>query len=399
VLLSSCQSVDLTPTPNPRKDIPLTRNELEMTASGNAFAFKFFKTITGNEERENVFVSPLSASIALSMTANGAAGSTLEEMKSVLGFKDHSTEEMNEYYKKLVKGLLTVDNSTILGIANSIWIKESFKVKQPFIDLNKNMYDAEVRNLDFASPKAVGVINQWCSDKTNKRITNILDNIDPNARLFLINALYFKGIWTNKFDKSNTSSGDFASISGKKSKVDMMRQECSTRFADDEGLQIAELPYGNEAFGMVILLPIGNQGINNVIDRLTPENWEKWMQQLSTCTIDLKLPKFKLEYSRELIKDLEEMGMTAPFGSHADFSEMSDADLSIGLVKQDTFVEVNEEGTEAAAVTVVGMFETSAGGHQVIPFYVDRPFIYIIREKSTGAILFMGKMGSLPSKE
>jgi serpin B len=395
LLLLSCQSDDPTPIPNPRKDIPLTRPELEMAALGNEFAFKLFKTITGNEEKENVFISPLSASIALSMTANGAAGSTREEMRSVLGFKDYSMEEMNEYYRKLVKGLLAVDHSTTLGIANSIWVKEGFEVKQPFIDLNKDMYDAEVRNLDFGSPQAVNTINRWCSDKTNKRITKVLDKIGPDARLFLINALYFKGAWTSKFDKRNTVSGDFTTVSGRKNKAEMMRQECNTLYATDEGLQIVELPYGNEAFGMTILLPEKGQDIDNVTGRLTPENWKEWTRQLSACTIDIKLPKFKLEYSRDLIEDLMKMGMTVPFGNSADFSNMSDAGLCIGMVKQDAFVEVNEEGTEAAAVTIVGMDLASAGEPQVIPFHVDRPFIYIIKEKSTGAILFMGKIGTL----
>ena len=395
LLLLSCQPDDLTPTPNPREDIPLTTRQREMTASGNAFALNFFKTITGDEEKENVFVSPLSASLALSMTANGAAGSTLEEMKSVLGFEGCTLEEMNEYYKTLVKGLLAADRSTTLGIAHSIWVQEGFGVKQPFIDLNKDAYDAEVRNLDFNSPQAAGVINQWCSDKTNKRITKILDGTSGDARLFLINALYFKGIWTSRFDKHNTAPGDFTTTAGRKNKVDMMRQECNAPYVEAEGLQIAELPYGNEAFGMVILLPEEGQDINNVAERLTPENWEEWMQQMSSRTIDIKLPKFRLEYSRDLKKDLMEMGMTVPFREEADFSGMSDTPLFIGLVKQDTFVEVNEEGTEAAAVTVVGMELTSAGGDRAIPFHVDRPFICIIREKSTGAILFMGKIGDL----
>lgn len=395
MLLLSCQSDDPTPTPNDRKDIPLTRSELEMTALGNVFAFNFFKTVTANEKEENVFVSPLSACLALSMTANGGAGTTLEEMKTTLGFKDYSLEEMNGYYKKLVNGLLTVDNSTTIGIANSIWIKEGFKVKQPFVDVNKDMYNAEVRNLNFSSPQAVSTINGWCSDKTNKRITKVLEFIDPDARMFLINALYFKGVWKNKFDKGSTVSEEFTSVSGQKNTVDMMHQECSIPYTSEVGLQVAELPYGNEAFSMVVLLPGDGQGIDNLIEQLTPENWEKWTSRLSNRTIDIKLPKFKLKYSKELIEDLKMMGMIAPFNGSANFSNMSDSDLFIGLVKQDTFVEVNEEGTEAAAVTTVGTYATSVDPSQPIPFHVNRPFIYIIKEKSTGAILFMGKMGSL----
>ncbi|MDR3118485.1 MAG: serpin family protein [Mediterranea sp.] len=397
ILLLSCQSEDLTLIPNERKDISLTRSEVEMTALGNEFAFGFFKTVVDNEEKENVFVSPLSASIALSMAANGAAESTLEEMKTTLGFENYSLDEMNVYYEKLVDGLPAVDNTTTLGIANSIWIKEGFNVKQPFVDVNKDRYDAEVKYLDFNSRQAVDVINQWCSDQTNRRITNILDYIDPDARLFLINALYFKGVWAGKFDRRNTVPDDFTAASGQKKKVDMMRRECGTPYASDEGLRILELPYGNEAFSMIILLPDEDQSIDNIVDRLTSENWKRWLERLNNHTVDVKLPKFKMEYSRELINDLKELGMNIPFGIDADFSKMSDAGLFIGLVKQDAFVEVNEEGTEAAAVTVVGMFATSlpdGGKPQVIPFHVNRPFICIIKEKSTGAILFMGKVGN-----
>lgn len=396
MLLLSCQSDnDHLPVPNERQDIPLSRSELEMTALGNAFAFDFFKTVAANNAEANVFVSPLSASIALSMTANGANGATLDEMKATLGFGDYTLDEMNSYYKKLVSGLLTVDNTTTLGIANSIWIKEGFDVKKPFVDVNKDMYNAEVRELDFTAKQAVDAINQWCADKTNQRITKILEMIPSDARMYLINALYFKGTWKYKFDKSKTTSGDFTTASGQTTKVDMMRQECSASYTEDEGLQIVELPYGNEAFSMVVLLPGETQNMDNVIASI-PGNWDTWMEHLDDHLIDLKLPKFKFEYGRELNDDLKKMGMNIPFQPIADFGKISDTELQISKVKQDTFVEVNEEGTEAAAVTVVETVVTSIGpDSQRIPFHVDRPFVYIIKEKSTGAILFMGRMGEI----
>ncbi len=397
MFLLSCQSDDdALPTPNERKDIPLSRSEQEMTASGNAFAFKFFETIAENEMSESFFISPLSASLALSMTSNGAEGTTLDEMKATLGFADYSLEEMNAYYKKLIAGLLAADNTTTLGIANSIWIEQNFSVKQPFIDVNKDAYDAQVSKLDFRSQQSVETINQWCSDKTNKRIPKIVDNLDPTIKLILINALYFKGTWVNQFDKNDTAPDDFTTASGQKRKVDMMNQECSTLYTEDEGLQIAELPYGNQAFSMVILLPDEDQNMDNLIDRLTPENWEKWTEQLYGSIVNIKLPKFKQEYERKLNDDLQAMGMNIPFlEGLADFSKIADTDgLYIGTVKQKTFVEVNEEGTEAAAITSVETVATSAEPPRAISFHANRPFIYIIKEKSTGAILFMGKMGN-----
>ena len=400
MLISSCQSDDdatTTPTPDERKDILLTRTEQEMTALGNEFAFKFFKTVSNNEKKENLFISPLSASLALSMTTNGAANNSLKEMKATLGFGDYSLEEMNEYYKKLVDGLLAVDNTTQLGIANSIWVNEGFPVEKAFIDANKKMYDAEVRNLNFFSTGAVDIINGWCSDKTNKRIPKVLEEISGDARLFLINALYFKGIWKSKFDKTNTKKEEFTTISGAKTTVDLMHQECTALYTSDEGIQIVELPYGNEAFSMVILLPTEEYDVNYVMEQLTPENWDVWMKRLYTQTVDVKLPKFKLEYDRRLNKDLMEMGMIEPFSPlSADFSNMSPQQLYIAFVQQNTFVEVNEEGTEAAAVTIIGMDNTAAPSEpQIIPFHVNRPFVFVIKEKSTGAILFMGKMGSV----
>lgn len=395
ILMASCQSNDNDPTPKPRKDIPLTRTEQEMAILGNEFAFNFFKQVNTTERKDNFFISPLSASFALSMTTNGAAGETLEEMKSTLGFRNYSLDEMNDYYQKLINGLLEVDNTTELGIANSIWIRDAFTVENPFINVNKEKYNAEVRSLDFSSPSAVDIINQWCSNKTNKRIPTIIKEINEDSQLFLINALYFKGIWKNKFDAKNTNKEDFTNITGTKTKVDMMRQECAVQYTAESGFQIAELPYGNEAFSMVVILPDEDKSIQEIITDLTADNWEEWLDNTAERKVDIKLPRFKLDYERELNEDLKAMGMPLAFSQVADFSKISTTDLFIGLVKQKTFVEVNEKGTEAAAVTVVEGLATDAGPANLKTFHVNRPFIYLIKEKSTGSILFMGKMGSM----
>lgn len=395
MLLTACQSDDDSNKPKARKDIDLTRSEQAITTAGNEFAFNFFRTVTENEEKENVFISPLSASIALSMTANGAQNNTLNEMVNTLGFKDFTLEELNNYYQKLTNALLAVDNTTSLGLANSIWIKNGFEVKTPFIDANRLKYDAQVEYLDFASPKALETINGWCADKTNKRITKVLDFIDPDARLFLINALYFKGTWVCQFEKKNTHEGPFTDINGATHPMELMQQVTNLPYTADEDVQILEMPYGNEAFSMVVVLPQTNKDIDAVIANLTPDTWNRWMETLGTKEVDVMLPKFKLEYERDLIDDLTLMGINDAFSATAaDFGAMSAAELHIGLVKQNTFVEVNEEGTEAAAVTVVGMIENAAGPDPgPITFHATRPFLYIIKEKSTGAILFMGKMG------
>ncbi len=381
-----------------RKDIVLTRGEQDMVEEGNYFAFNLLKVVEQNETKENYFISPLSASLALSMTTNGAGSSTLSEMKQVLGFDAYTVDEMNTFYKKLVNELLKVDNSTELGIANSIWVKEGFPVLSSFKEVNRTMYDAQVEELNFDSPNAVKTINQWCADQTNGRIDKMLDQIPEMARMYLLNALYFKGIWNAKFEKKNTSKSDFTNSDGSKKKVDMMKQEHLFPYITDMDLQIAEFSYGNEAFSMVVLLPEDNQTPEQVIAGLTVEKWTEWMDKLlgRESTLDVRFPKFKMEYSRELNDDLIELGMQKAFDPNkADFSKMSDLRLFISMVKQNSFVEVNEEGTEAAAVTIVEMEYTSAAPPQVIPFHMNRPFVYIIKEKSTGAILFIGKMGKM----
>ncbi len=399
LLLCACQSEEGSKSHDlqERKDIELTRSEQTMVDEGNYFAFNLLKSVDQNEKEENYFISPLSASLALSMTTNGADGTTLAEMKRLLGFDAYTLDEMNGFYKKLIAGLMEADNTTQLGIANSIWVKEGFKVKDSFTQVNKDMYNARVEALDFSSANAVKTINQWCSDNTNGKIEKILEQIPSDASMYLINALYFKGVWKAKFDKANTTKGDFINEDESKSQVDMMKQECTLPYAAYVDLQIAEFPYGNEAFSMVVLLPYGDNTPEKLIADLTPEKWNEWMEQLSKrkTSLDVNFPKFKVEYERILNDDLKQLGMKSAFTNSADFSNMADEALCISMVKQKTFVEVNEEGTEAAAVTAVEAIATSAGPPRLGTFYMDHPFIYAIKEKSTGTILFIGKMGKM----
>lgn len=397
-ILAACQSDDnSSPQPKPRKDIALTRAEQEMMDLGTDFAFRFFNQVCKTEvEKPNLFISPLSASLCLSMIANGALGNTLSEMTDVLGFSGYSLEEMNNYNKKLVEALLDLDNTTQLGIANSIWIKKGFGVHDDFVSVNKKMYDAQVQELDFASPKAPDIINGWCAGKTNNCIPKVLNEIPETARLYLLNALYFKGIWKNQFKKSDTAEEAFTNADGSKSTVHMMNlRDERFNYAENEYFSMAELPYGNEAFSMVVLLPAEGKSLDECLPQLNDERWGEWNSSLSSSALNLKLPRFEMEYDKELIDDMMVMGMQEAFTPSADFSGMADEDLFISLLQQFTYVKVNEEGTEAAAVTVGGMDVVAPGPSMVIPFYVDRPFIFLIKEKSTGVILFMGKVTKL----
>lgn len=398
-ILAACQSDgDSSPQPKERKDIVLTRAEQEMTDLGTDFAFRFFRQVCETETaKPNLFVSPLSASLCLSMITNGAAGNTMTEMKDVLGFSDYSVEDMNSYNQKLVSALLDLDNTTRLGIANSIWIKQGFGVYDTFVDVNKKMYDAQVQELDFASPTAPGIINNWCAENTNNCITEVVKSVPDIMRLYLLNALYFKGIWKTQFDKSKTTDEPFTNSDGSQSTVKMMNiANGDFNYTANDYFSIAEFPYGNEAFSMVVLLPAEGKSLDECLPQLAGEHWQEWNNGMFGRKLDVKLPRFKLEYDKDLIKDMEAMGMKDAFiDGVADFSKMSDTSLFIGLLQQFTYVNVDEEGTEAAAVTVGGMGVTSVDPSLPMTFHVNRPFAFMIKEKSTGTILFMGRVTKL----
>lgn len=398
-LLAACENGGDSPQPKPRKDISLTRAEQELMDKGTDFAFRFFNQVCSTEEKPNVFVSPLSASFCLSMITNGAAGNTLAEMLGVLGFpaESFSTDDLNSYNRKLMTSLPDLDNTVRLGIANSIWTRQGFKINNAFADVNRQMYDARVQELDFNSPTAKNTINQWCADETNNLIKEVIKEIPDGMMMYLINALYFKGIWTSQFEKGATRQEDFTDMEGVRQKVDMMNQTASFNYTHNELFSIAELPYGNEAFSMVVLLPAEGKTLDESLSGLTAENWKQWSEDMSGAELQVKLPRFKVEYDKKLEKDMIAMGMKDVFDAQrADFSGMSDIGLFISLLEQFTYIDVNEEGTEAAAVTVGGGVVTDVGpGPAPLPFYVDRPFAFLIKEKSTGAILFMGKITKL----
>lgn len=383
--------------PKERKNIELSRSEQVMTEETMDFAFRFFQQVNLSEtEQANWMVSPLSASMALGMITNGAEGNTLAEMKATLGFSEASIDEMNAYYRRLLTELPDLDNTTQLGLANSIWIKEGFEVKSPFVDVNKQMYDAKVSNLDFSSPKALSTINNWCSDKTHGRITKVLEEIPESVRMYLLNALYFKGIWEEdyKFDKSKTQDEDFTNADGSVTEVKMMNQTNRYFFNYNDYFWMAQFDYGNGAYNMTVLLPDADRTLEECLEALTAENWKKWDAGCTYRTLIVKMPRFEISYKKDLIDDMWALGMKDAFNPlTADFSNISDKDLFLGLLQQSTYLKVDEEGTEAAAVTVGGLIDSAAPPSTgPVPFHLNRPFVFMIREVSTGVILFMGKV-------
>ena len=362
----------------------------------NAFAFDLFKKINENESG-NVFISPISVSIALGMTLNGADGETKQQMEQVLHLNGLSSLEINEYYRYMLTSLPNLDPKTTLNFANSIWYRMNFPIHPDFKQTNINYFNAEVNEVDFTKPETLNTINNWCSDKTNGLVKNPLDRIPPDAIMYLINAIYFKGIWEKEFDKKYTFPSYFTKEDGTRMPVNMMHQTDDFEYAEDEYAQYLNLPYGNNSYNMTLILPANGVLTDEVIGRLSPETFAEKRNLLKKEEIDVFIPRFKLKNSYELGEILAGLGMPDAFDGRADFSKMQENNakgLFISRVIHSTFVEVTEEGTEAAGVTIIEMKETSMLPERKV-FRADKPFIFLIREKTTGLILFMGKIGEI----
>ncbi|MFQ5639827.1 MAG: serpin family protein [bacterium] len=387
LLFTQCAHNPVAPTARELTDL-----EKRLVESDNKFGFKLFKEIVKAEKDKNVFISPLSVSMALGMTLNGADGETKTAMEQTLEFAGLTTDEINQSYKSLIELLTQLDPKVAFQIANSIWSRQGRTFEQEFLDVNRTYFDALVRALDFSDPASVDVINSWVNENTNGKIKEILKSIDPSTVMFLINAIYFKGTWTYEFDKELTKDDFFNLPDGSQTPSKMMVQTNRFAYFENDDFQAIDVPYGDEQFGMTIFLPRSSKDIDSLIEELIEQDWTQWLASFSPDSVTLQFPKFKLEYEIKLNDVLTTLGMGIAFNGAADFTRMyKPGGLFIDYVKHKTFVEVDEEGTEAAAVTVVAIVE-SAGGPEIKFMRVDRPFIFVIRENHSGTILFMGKI-------
>ncbi len=378
--------------------IDLTKSQKSLVLSNNAFGFDVFRQVNLNETPDkNIFISPLSISLSLAMTYNGAVGETKTAMQNTLRFPDLTADEINLYFQSLSNSLLNLDPEVKLGIANSIWYRKGLTVLPEFVTVNQTYYNAEVQALDFSSSASVGKINNWVAAKTNDKIPKVIDNISDDLVMFLINAIYFKGQWTYEFKKDATAEGPFHETPERQSVVPFMKQEGTFNYYSNDSLQMVEMPYGQGNFSMIILLPANGHSVTDLAVTLTPEKWNEWTDSMVKSNVAISMPRFKFEYEKVLNADLTALGMGNAFSDLADFSGINGTGgLYISFVKHNSFVEVNEEGTEAAAVTVTGISLTSANPEPLfIPFIADHPFIFAIRETTTNTILFMGKVSTL----
>ena len=358
-----------------------------------SFAFGLFQDIVSNDGSDIVFLSPLSASLALSMTANGASETTRQEMLSVLGF-DCSIKEVNEYNRSVMDLFASEPDGVELNAANSIWVSDAFPLKGRFCRTVRKNYDAMVTNLDFSDPASPSVINRWCADNTAGRIDKMIEAIDPATQLYLLNALYFKGLWTTPFDTALTREDIFHGDSNDSQVKFMYNKAYFPYYIGPEGSMV-ELPYGDDMnFVMDVIIPPDGLSADEFVSGLDSESLSRLSAGLQTDEIRLMLPSFKAEYDVSLNAALQRLGMKEAFTSSADFSDMSKEPLMISEVKQKTFIEVNEEGSEAAAITSIGIMRTSLAP-EPFEFKVDRPFVFLIRERNSGTILFMGLVRNL----
>lgn len=380
---------------NPYSPIALTTKQTEFVTAGNSFAGRFIDKIDENalKQKQNEWiVSPLSLQLALGMLLNGAQGETAAEICRTLGYGEGETAEINAWAKLMLEQLPKLDKKTDLALADAIFYNKTMTLKTPYKDAVGTSYKATLEALDFTKTKAsADVINKWCDKQTKGLIPHVLNEVDPSYLAYLVNALYFKSQWQKKFPKSASGNETFYQEDGSKGKVKMMKQDGQKfQYGETEIWQAIRLPYGNGNFAMTVVLPKEGHTVREISAAMG--------KGVSVYTVwdveaDLWIPRFETQYHIGLNDILKDLGMPQSFTPKADFKAMSDYASFVGFVQQDAVIKVDEEGTEAAAVTVIGMLTAAApiAPPQKVVFHADHPFLYLITESSTGTILFAGK--------
>lgn len=390
-LLWGC-SRDFTPVA-PRENPParpLSAQEARLARSSNDFGWRLLQTIAAEAGTENTFISPLSVTLALAMAYNGAGGETETAMRTTLGFPDYTREELNTALAGLSGVLTQLDWAVTFQIANSIWYRQGLPVENDFITRNRQYYAASVQPLDFNTSQAPDQINAWASTHTHGRIPRVIEAIDPQTMLLLLNALYFKGSWSAGFTPRETHQEPFTLADGREIPCQMMQQTATLAYFEDEAVQAVDLEYGEGHFAMALFLP--KTSLAELTGKLDAATWERWHARFIKQKGTVYLPKFKLAGDRLLNNSLKALGMAIAFDDRqADFSGISLATtLFISEVKHCSFVQVDEEGTEAAAVTVVGVGTTSIGEPAGFSLRFDRPFLLVIHDHHSRTVLFAG---------
>ncbi len=392
-LFFACSSTEPEPDNTPNLRV-LSATENTLVNSSNEFAFSLFNQLQNIDP--NYFLSPLSVGIALGMTLNGAEGETKQGILNTIQFGNLTDTEVNKGYADLANLLSNMDRTVKLSIANSVWYRNPMSVKPTFKSIIESDYSGIVQGLNFDSPESKNIINKWIEDKTNDKIKDAIQDIDPNLVMFLINAIYFKGDWAYQFDKTKTRNDNFYLDGGQVIQTEMMQAEkVAVTIFFHEKFSFINIPFGNKQFEFSVLLPQSQYTTEDILPELQAEALNDWISQANEQTVELRMPRFKMKWKKRLNEELAALGMTQAFTpNQADFPHFFENPLSlhIGFVDHHSFLEVNETGAEAAAATVVSIGLTSIGPAPPPVIAINKPFVFLIREKHSGTILFMGQL-------
>ncbi len=387
------------------KPVRLTAEQTVFANDNNAFTLNFFQSLNGKMKNRSIVCSPLSITYVLSMVNDGATGITEQELEQTLGFHAGGIQAVNDYCKNLIDNLPHVDEKVQLNIANAIFVNDKYQLKKQFQQDMANYYDAKAEALDFSSPSTLDRINGWCDEKTRGMIPTILERVDPRTVSYLLNAIYFKAEWASMFEKNETREETFTTPDGE-TRVPLMHQNVYMNYLRNDQYAAVSIPYGNGQWMMTVMLPEDGKTTDDVISSLAASGWstdflKNPLREARRYAVDLKLPRFETAFDTDdaggLIELLMGMGIRRAFdGNSAEIPNMCEnGNLYISMMKQKAKIKVNEEGSEAAAVTIAGVNFTSAGGDTQEPpkatFHANRPFVYVIHEQSSGVILFVGK--------
>ena len=394
---TSCDPLEEEPVSsdkNPYKALSLSTRQSEFVTTGQNFSLNFINRVQMDSEKDYV-ISPLSMQFLLGMILDGTDNNTADQICNTLGYGKGEVKEVNEFCRTMMDQLPKLDKNTKLAIANAIIVDEGWPLYDSYKKDVQKYYDAEVSNLDFSKTKeSAAKINKWCSDHTEGLIDKILEETDPDMLAYLLNALYFKSVWSSPFDKDLSAKENFTFADGKVDKVRMMKTERDMGYVKKEVCDAVRLPYSNGAFSMIVLRPMNGNGVSEVTKWLAKNGLEAVTNSIRERNVELWLPSFETKFHINLNEILAAMGMPDAFdGSKADFSKMSKYALCLSFVNQDAYIKVNEEGTEAAAISSAGVYKNTSVAIPEAPiiFHADKPFLYLITEKSSGAILFAGR--------
>ena len=367
----------------------------EMVNNNNSFAFSLYNKTMGMNSR---VVSPLSVTYLMSMLANGADGETQQQILATLGWagegiQQPSLQDINDYSRMLIEKTARLDKAVTVEIANYVAVNKEFKLNSKFQKSVERDYKAGVESLNFTSPSTLKRINDWCNDRTHGMIPSIINELDPDAVSYLMNAIYFNGTWKDKFSKEETKQEMFRGYTRDIQYVDMMHRHGEYFYADGDGYSAVSIPYGNGAFRMTVILPTEGSFLRDVMASMDGGKFQALQRSMEKCNVDLKIPRFTTEVDLPLNDIISALGAPLIFSPQADFSQFARGDFYVSKMFQKAKIEVSEEGTKAAAVTAAIMMMSAVRPEKKrnVVFHADSPFAYIISENSTGSIYFMGQ--------